>query len=135
MPFELGMYYMHLHEKGKGKKMLILEGEKDKSDTTISDLSGIEIKCHYNDLEGIFKAVRPFFFQIHSEIRNYSANKMYDSYIMECLANIKTEIKKMDIPITQKWMRWNSRHMYRSILKELKELVDEDYDLFTESSR
>ena len=25
MPFELGMYYMHIHEKGKNKKMLILE--------------------------------------------------------------------------------------------------------------
>ena len=87
MPFELGMYYMHIREKAKNKKMLILEGEKNKSDKTISDLSGLEIKCHNNDVEGIFRAARPFFAQINTTLKD-SASKMYNEYICNCIRKI-----------------------------------------------
>ena len=87
MPFELGMYYMHIIENNHSKKMLILEGEKDKSDKTLSDLSGMEIKCHYNKIEGVFSAIRPFFME-RSEKPVDSANKMFKDYLLVCILAI-----------------------------------------------
>ena len=93
MPFELGMYYMHIRETDSTKKMLILEGEKNKSDITLSDLSGSEIKCHNNDLEGVFRCVRPFFVQLGCSKKD-SPNRMYKEYLLNCLREIDTRAKE-----------------------------------------
>lgn len=92
MPFELGMYYMHMHENAKEKKMLVLEGKANISDITLSDLSGTEIKCHNNKLEDLFKAVRPFFIQLKKDKKD-SASKMYEDYLVKCLYEIEVKAK------------------------------------------
>lgn len=92
MPFELGMYYMHIQESRQNKSMLILEGENNKSDIVISDLSGSEIKCHSNDIELLFKVVRPFLWQFYPDKKD-APQKMYLSYMLECLTEIDTKVK------------------------------------------
>ena len=88
MPFELGMYYMHINEHDKTKKLLILEGEKHKSDKTLSDLSGLEVKCHSNEIEGVFNCIRPFFNQVGIKNKK-SYHRLFLEYMAECLAEIK----------------------------------------------
>ena len=92
MPFELGMYYMHIKENGKKKRMLILEGESNKSDVVISDLSGTEIKCHSNELEELFKAIRSFLRQFNTNIKD-SPQKLYIKYMLDYLVQLEFTVK------------------------------------------
>jgi len=64
MPFELGVDYGsrkfasgHLSEK----KFLILEKEKYDYSIALSDLAGIDIKSHKNNVENVIRAVRHWF--------------------------------------------------------------------------
>lgn len=92
MPFELGMYYMHIKEKGKKKRMLILEGDNKKSDEVISDLSGTEIKCHFNELEELIKAIRLFLRQFNVEIKD-APQKIYKQYMFDYLVQLDFSVK------------------------------------------
>ncbi len=62
MPLEIGLdlgcRYFHSEEKYRSKKSLILEGERFSFQKGLSDLSGVDVKCHDNDAEKIIESVR-----------------------------------------------------------------------------
>lgn len=65
MPFELGLDfgYKHysLHDSKIEKKYLIIGSERYDYMKALSDISGIDIKYHANDVEKLIKAIRNWF--------------------------------------------------------------------------
>ena len=58
MPFELGIDYGFSFFNHLNKKMLILEGERYHYQKTLSDLSGVDVKCHNNKPEEMVGCIR-----------------------------------------------------------------------------
>jgi len=58
MPFELGIDYGFRVTTMPDKKFLILEAEKYEYHKALSDISGWDIKCHNNQVDGIIECVR-----------------------------------------------------------------------------
>ncbi len=74
MPFECGIDFglkLSNEQKYNQKKFLILEKEKFRYQSVISDISGNDIKAHGNDPEKIIQAVRDWFKTFKSDIPNY----------------------------------------------------------------
>lgn len=64
MPFELGIEYgcrLFGSPRNRGKKFLVMEKDQHEFQKAISDLSGIDIKNHENEPEGMVRAVRDWF--------------------------------------------------------------------------
>lgn len=62
MPLEIGLDLgckkFHPDEKYRGKKSLILEGERYSVHKGLSDISGSDVKCHDNDAEKMVESIR-----------------------------------------------------------------------------
>jgi len=66
MPFELGIDYGNSYFNKSEKKMLILEGRRYDFQKAISDLSGVDVKCHNNEPEDVVKCIRNWTVEINS---------------------------------------------------------------------
>lgn len=83
MPLEIGLDLgckkFHPEEKYRGKKSLILEGERYSMHKGLSDLSGADVKCHDNDAEKIIESVRSWLVEVsHTKIPG--PNMIWDDY-------------------------------------------------------
>jgi hypothetical protein len=58
MPFEFGLDYGNSHFNHLNKRMLVLEGQRYDFQKTISDLSGVDTKCHNNEPEDVVRCIR-----------------------------------------------------------------------------
>jgi hypothetical protein len=58
MPFEFGVDYGNYIFNNRDKKMLILEGNRYDFQKAISDLSGVDAKCHNNEPEDVVRCIR-----------------------------------------------------------------------------
>lgn len=58
MPFEFGIDYGNSFFNHLNKKMLVLEGQRYDFQKTISDLSGVDAKCHNNEPEDVVRCIR-----------------------------------------------------------------------------
>jgi aromatic ring-opening dioxygenase catalytic subunit (LigB family) len=58
MPFELGIDYGNYIFNNHSKKMLVLEGRRYDYQKALSDISGVDVKCHNNEPEDIIKCIR-----------------------------------------------------------------------------
>ena len=84
MPFELGMDFgcrKLLDGKFKEKKFLILETELYRYKKALSDLSGIDIKAHKDDLNFLFESLRDWFVENTDARCVFSATKIKSMYI------------------------------------------------------
>lgn len=61
MPFELGIDYGNYKFKNDHKKMVILEGCRYDYHKSLSDLSGVDIKCHENNPTTLIRCIREWF--------------------------------------------------------------------------
>jgi len=83
MPLEIGLDLgckkFHPDEKYRGKKSLILEGERYSTNKGLSDLSGADVKCHENDAEKVIECVRTWMVEVG---RHYvpGPNMIWDDY-------------------------------------------------------
>ncbi|MEN6435935.1 MAG: hypothetical protein ABFD14_13760 [Anaerolineaceae bacterium] len=58
MPFEFGIDYGDYFFIDRNKKMLVLEGKRYDYQKALSDISGVDVKSHNNEPEGIVKCIR-----------------------------------------------------------------------------
>ena len=58
MPFEFGIDFGYSFFNKKNKIMLILEGNQNDFQKTLSDISGVDVKCHNNEPEDIVRCIR-----------------------------------------------------------------------------
>jgi len=58
MPFEFGIDFGNSYFNKTKKKMLVLEGVRYDFQKTISDLSGVDVKCHNNEPEDVVRCIR-----------------------------------------------------------------------------
>jgi hypothetical protein len=58
MPFEFGIDYGYYFFNSNDKKMLVLEGNNYDYQKTLSDLSGVDVKCHNKKPEDIVRCIR-----------------------------------------------------------------------------
>lgn len=65
MAFEFGVDFGKAYFNGSEKKMLVLEGERYDFQKTLSDISGVDVKCHENQPEDIVKCVRNWAIEAH----------------------------------------------------------------------
>lgn len=63
MPFELGIDYGNSYFNHKDRNMLVLEGERYDYQKSLSDLSGVDIKCHKNEPDEIVRCIRESAFE------------------------------------------------------------------------
>ncbi len=68
MPFELGIDYGYSRFNKIEKKMLILERQRYDFQKAISDLSGVDVKCHNDEPEDVVRCIRNWMVEIdHSK--------------------------------------------------------------------
>jgi hypothetical protein len=65
MPFELGLDYAYAYFHGLARKMLILEGRRYDVQKTLSDLSGVDVKCHHNQPAEVVRCLRDWALEAH----------------------------------------------------------------------
>lgn len=70
MPFEFGIDYGNSFFNQLNKKMLVLEGQRYDFQKTISDLSGVDTKCHNNEPEDVMRCIRNWL--IEAKILNHA---------------------------------------------------------------
>jgi hypothetical protein len=58
MPFEFGIDFGNYYFHNRKKKMLVLEGKLYDYQKAISDVSGVDTKCHNNEPEDVVNCVR-----------------------------------------------------------------------------
>lgn len=58
MPFELGIDYGNYYFLRPKRKILILEGKRYDTQKALSDLAGVDVKCHSNVPENVVKCIR-----------------------------------------------------------------------------
>jgi hypothetical protein len=58
MPFELGIDFASFYYFNPEKKMLVLEGNKYDYQKALSDISGVDTKCHNNEPEDVVRCIR-----------------------------------------------------------------------------
>ena len=58
MPFEFGIDYGYVRFNQLDRKMLVMEGERFDFQKTISDASGVDVKCHNNEPEDVIRCIR-----------------------------------------------------------------------------
>jgi hypothetical protein len=83
MPFEFGIEYgcrLFGAEPLTGKRCLVLEKDQHEFRKAISDLSGIDIKHHGNEPEGIVRAVRDWFVETVGLRRIHSATRIWHRF-------------------------------------------------------
>ncbi len=83
MPLEIGLdlgcKQFHYDPKFREKKSLILEGERHSIHKALSDLSGSDVKCHFNDAEKMVEAVRSWVVEVgHTNVPG--PNAIWDDY-------------------------------------------------------
>jgi hypothetical protein len=94
MPFELGIDYGIERLQKKGKKYLILEGEKYTYQKALSDYSGFDVFAHQNDPDTLVKIIRDWFVNNIDGFEDVQgANKIYLDYF-DCWAYIFDELIK-----------------------------------------
>jgi len=68
MPLEIGLdlgcKFFHADKKFRDKRSLILEGERYSLHRALSDLSGVDVKCHDNVAEKLIEVVRSWLVEI-----------------------------------------------------------------------
>lgn len=68
MPLEIGLdlgcKFFHADEKFRNKRSLILEGERYSIHRALSDLSGMDVKCHENVAEKLVEVVRSWLVEV-----------------------------------------------------------------------
>ena len=83
MPLEIGLDLgckeFHPEKKYRGKKSLILEGERYSLHKGISDLSGADVKCHDNDAEQMIECVRSWLVEV-GRTRVPGPSMIWDDY-------------------------------------------------------
>jgi len=83
MPFEFGVEYgcrLFGAEPLTDKRCLVLEKDPHEFRKAISDLSGIDIKHHGNEPEGIVRAVRDWFVETVGLRRIHSATRIWNRF-------------------------------------------------------
>lgn len=101
MPFELGIDYGIERIEKKGKKYLVLEGEKYSSQKGLSDFSAFDVFSHNNDPNELVKIVRDWF--VNNRITSMStpaAHKITLDYF-DCWAYIYEELIKKGYPTSE----------------------------------
>jgi hypothetical protein len=83
MPLEIGLDLgckaFHRDGKYQNKKFLLLEGERFSTQKALSDLSGVDVKCHNNEPEQLVEVVRTWFVETgRAEIAG--PNRIWDDY-------------------------------------------------------
>jgi hypothetical protein len=58
MPFEFGIDFGNSYFTQSHKKMLVLEGKHYDYQRALSDLSGVDVKCHNNEPEDVVRCIR-----------------------------------------------------------------------------
>ncbi len=58
MSFEFGIDYGNSYFNKNQKRMLVLEGRRYDFQKTLSDISGVDVKCHNNEPEDVVRCVR-----------------------------------------------------------------------------
>ncbi len=85
MPFELGLDYGYKHfvnsESGKQKKIMIMGAEKYKHEKAISDISGIDLKYHNNDVQQLIKIVTSWFIENEDIPNKWSPRKITNLFM------------------------------------------------------
>ncbi len=58
MPFEFGIDYGRSYYRQDDKRMLVLEGRRYDFQKAISDISGVDVKCHHNEPDEMVRCIR-----------------------------------------------------------------------------
>jgi hypothetical protein len=72
MPFEFGIDFGNSYYTQSHKKMLVLEGKRYDYQKALSDLSGVDVKCHNNEPEDVVRCIRDW--TIEANILDVSAS-------------------------------------------------------------
>ncbi|MCE1255579.1 MAG: hypothetical protein LWX83_18770 [Anaerolineae bacterium] len=108
MPFELGINYGYFYFNGKEKKMLILEGTRYSFQKALSDLSGVDVKCHNNEPEDIVGCIRNWVIEVNELSVVDSSTKIWyrftdfaSDFYDNRLANGFTDKDLNDMPVPE----------------------------------
>ena len=104
MPFELGMYVMHIAETDKSKRILVIDGGDNDYRRTLSDLNCSDIEAHNDNEEKLVKIIRDFFVNIRHIPNAFAPKKIlllyktqFKTWLFENLDINGYEDKEIDV--------------------------------------